>query len=264
MSANDFYNAWNRSKFEGSQLLIFMGIASYADEHGVAWPQLSTIAKYARCSPRTITRQLPEMVGDELIWLNPSASIYAKAKQYAQSNLYVVLLGRDPEYIQQMQDLHRDVQTHTPIYRGTKLNEETLAKVTRVMNLIANFGSLTQVTQVETQDKNQDTQANLATDSFKDSFKDTYIEELKEEDKKLHLFLCQLIPNKHMLEMATRSLRYSMLDHGCLFITTDGEDPTPNQLYLNAFNTLAGRRTASALFGVDIDSFVLKERITNA
>lgn len=58
---------WGHSHATGSQLLVLLAIADFADDHGKAWPSVPTLAKKARISERhtqRVIKQLKDM--DEL------------------------------------------------------------------------------------------------------------------------------------------------------------------------------------------------------
>ena len=55
---------WEHSRATGNDLLVLLAIADNANDAGVAWPAVDTIAKKARCSERTVQRILQFLVGD--------------------------------------------------------------------------------------------------------------------------------------------------------------------------------------------------------
>lgn len=56
---------WQHSKASGPALLVMLAIADNANDAGVAWPAVNTIAKKARCSPRTVQRIFSDLIGME-------------------------------------------------------------------------------------------------------------------------------------------------------------------------------------------------------
>ncbi len=55
---------WEHSQSSGGQLLVLLAIADFADDHGKAWPSVSTLAKKARISERhtqKVIKQLKDM-----------------------------------------------------------------------------------------------------------------------------------------------------------------------------------------------------------
>jgi hypothetical protein len=49
---------WKHSRAEANELLVLLAIADFCDENGQAYPAVSTLAKMARCSQRTVQRSL--------------------------------------------------------------------------------------------------------------------------------------------------------------------------------------------------------------
>lgn len=49
---------WQHSKAEGTRLLVLLAIADNANDDGVAWPSIDTIARKARVSPDTARRHV--------------------------------------------------------------------------------------------------------------------------------------------------------------------------------------------------------------
>ena len=55
---------WEHSQATGGQLLVLLAIADFADDHGKAWPSVSTLAKKARITKRhtqKVIKQLKDM-----------------------------------------------------------------------------------------------------------------------------------------------------------------------------------------------------------
>lgn len=63
MSIRTLSRVWEQSKHRGSELLMLLAIADFADDNGYAFPSVATLAKKCRTSPRNanlILRQLRE------------------------------------------------------------------------------------------------------------------------------------------------------------------------------------------------------------
>jgi hypothetical protein len=56
----------DHSKMKGMPLLVLSMIASRANEQGVAWPNLDTLARDTRMSKRNVIRALKLIPADEL------------------------------------------------------------------------------------------------------------------------------------------------------------------------------------------------------
>jgi hypothetical protein len=52
---------WENSPFKQAQLLIHLKLADFANDNGVCWPSVETIAKAARCTPRHVQDTLSTM-----------------------------------------------------------------------------------------------------------------------------------------------------------------------------------------------------------
>lgn len=64
MSIEVMSRVWKHSKAEGTELLLLLAIADYADDHGVAHPYKSQLAKKCRVSERTVQRLIKKMESD--------------------------------------------------------------------------------------------------------------------------------------------------------------------------------------------------------
>lgn len=54
--------AWRFSKTKGGDLLILLGIADFANDEGIAYPSIATLAKKARLTPRNAQRSIRRLV----------------------------------------------------------------------------------------------------------------------------------------------------------------------------------------------------------
>ncbi len=55
---------WERLPYEGAELLVMLAIGDFADDSGLAWPSVASIAAKARTSERTVQRTLGRAVAD--------------------------------------------------------------------------------------------------------------------------------------------------------------------------------------------------------
>src|ERR1044071_3232852 len=53
---------WNHSAASGTALLVLLAIGDYANDGGVAWPKVETLAKKARCTERQVQKVLRQLV----------------------------------------------------------------------------------------------------------------------------------------------------------------------------------------------------------
>lgn len=61
MSIEVMTRVWKHSRREGTELLLLLAIADYADDHGVAHPYKAQLAKKCRISERTVQRLLKKI-----------------------------------------------------------------------------------------------------------------------------------------------------------------------------------------------------------
>lgn len=57
---------WEHSKLKGNKRLLLLAIAYFANEHGVAWPSVSTLTKLTGMSSRTIQRLIFKLPASEV------------------------------------------------------------------------------------------------------------------------------------------------------------------------------------------------------
>jgi hypothetical protein len=75
---------WDQSEKKGSELLLLLAIADYADDNGFAWPGIETLAKKTRLSGRHVTRLISQLAEtEELVVFN----------RRAKGNVYIVTTG---------------------------------------------------------------------------------------------------------------------------------------------------------------------------
>lgn len=55
-------HAWKNSASSGSTLLVLLAVSDFADDNGVAYPAVTTLAKKARASERTVQYALRELI----------------------------------------------------------------------------------------------------------------------------------------------------------------------------------------------------------
>jgi hypothetical protein len=79
----------NNSKATGRAKLVLLGIANHLGDHG-AWPSISTLARYANSSERSVKRDIQELV--ELGELKVELQNAPTKTQY-KTNLYWITIG---------------------------------------------------------------------------------------------------------------------------------------------------------------------------
>ena len=88
MSIKIMSKVWENSRTSGSQLLLLLAIADYADDYGHAWPGIETLAVKCRMTGRTMSRNVLE--------LETAGEIYVH-RRTGKENHYVILAGATPE-----------------------------------------------------------------------------------------------------------------------------------------------------------------------
>lgn len=61
MSIGTMSRVWEASGQKGSALLLLLAISDYADDNGVAWPAIDTLAKKIRINPRNTRRLIKKL-----------------------------------------------------------------------------------------------------------------------------------------------------------------------------------------------------------
>lgn len=85
MSVRVLSDVWNHSKATGGDLLVLLAIADFADDKGLAWPAVETIAKKARMTDRNVRKILRR--------LEKSGDLVVDHRKRNESNYYRVTLG---------------------------------------------------------------------------------------------------------------------------------------------------------------------------
>lgn len=93
MSIHWIDRVWKLSAQKGSILLTELAIADNANDAGVAWPGLETLAFKTRLSERNVNRMTAKL--DE----SRELAIHHGGMGRRNTNIYVMLIGRDPEEI---------------------------------------------------------------------------------------------------------------------------------------------------------------------
>lgn len=96
------------SKEKGSNLLLLIILANYADDHRLCWPSIATIAKETRMSERQTKRNIMATHkynhSNELCVIPQGARMYDRAANYKRCNLYSILAG-----LPEITKIHRKV-----------------------------------------------------------------------------------------------------------------------------------------------------------
>ena len=108
MSIRTMDRVWKNSMQSGGKLLLLLAIADFANDKGMAYPGIDTLAEKTRQSRRTVQRQLAELEAEQEIAIEPGTG-------RSNTNTYWVLTGFEPnlkqEHIQHCQKLKGDKMT---------------------------------------------------------------------------------------------------------------------------------------------------------
>ncbi len=91
MSIRVMDRVWEHSQQSSGALLVLLAIADFADDEGVAFPSIGTLARKARLSERQVQRVIAELVAAQELEVTPG-------KGRAGSHLYRVTAGTPRQY----------------------------------------------------------------------------------------------------------------------------------------------------------------------
>lgn len=81
----------HHSKAQGSALAVMIGIANHAGDGG-AWPSIATLAKYGRCTERSVQRAIKQLVDLGEVAVVVQGGGPARMRDWQRPNRYDVLL----------------------------------------------------------------------------------------------------------------------------------------------------------------------------
>lgn len=64
MSIRWINHVWLNSPYGGERLLVHLALADFANDEGLCWPSIATLAKKSRCGERLVQRQIADMIID--------------------------------------------------------------------------------------------------------------------------------------------------------------------------------------------------------
>lgn len=80
---------WAKSKSKGATRLVVLCLAEHANDNGVCWPSISTIARETKVSDRQVTRAIQELVNLKEV------AIIEKGDGRGKSTIYTITLKDD-------------------------------------------------------------------------------------------------------------------------------------------------------------------------
>jgi len=108
MSIRKMNDVWRLSEQSGGKLLLLLAIADFANDAGMAYPGIDTLAEKTRQSRRTVQRQLSDLEEEGEIAVEPGTG-------RSNTNTYWLLIGMEPhiraKVIQDCQKLKGDKMT---------------------------------------------------------------------------------------------------------------------------------------------------------
>lgn len=107
MSIRTMDRVWKISTQSGGKLLLLLAIADFANDDGMAYPGIDTLAQKTRQSRRTVQRQLSELEAEGEIAIEPGTG-------RSNTNTYWVLAGLD-------QNLRQKHIEHCKRLKGDKM-----------------------------------------------------------------------------------------------------------------------------------------------
>lgn len=108
MSIRKMNDVWKLSEQSGGKLLLLLAIADFANDAGMAYPGIDTLAEKTRQSRRTVQRQISDLEEEGELAVEPGTG-------RSNTNTYWILAGMDPhtraKIIQDCQKLKDDKMT---------------------------------------------------------------------------------------------------------------------------------------------------------
>lgn len=105
MSIRVMSRVWDSSPSKGSELLLLLAIADFANDAGEAWPKTATLAEKVRMSERQVQRMIKALVADGQVRVRPNAGPHGV-------NVYVISTLRQadtPDKMSPRQDVTPDI-----------------------------------------------------------------------------------------------------------------------------------------------------------
>lgn len=93
MSIKVMSKIWDESKEHGPRLLTLLALADFANDEGIAWPSMSTLAHKIRVQRRAAQKLCAALMQDGELY-------YSEARGRGHSNLFCVIAGIETEQIE--------------------------------------------------------------------------------------------------------------------------------------------------------------------
>lgn len=104
MSIKVMTRVWEHAQHKESTLLILLALADFADDNGICWPEVPTLAAKARVSDRRATDIIQALEKDGSI-------VFKRGGGRGKRSLYGVLVGLNDEQKEKVKLIHRNYFT---------------------------------------------------------------------------------------------------------------------------------------------------------
>jgi len=117
MSIKVMSAVWEGSPYDGGKLLLHLALADRADDEGVCWPSIPTLAKKIRVSDRHVQRMMREMEDDGQLVTVLGGHEYTNSN--VKTNYFVITIGKTTNeisdtlwrYAKKDMEIRGDIQT---------------------------------------------------------------------------------------------------------------------------------------------------------
>jgi len=101
MSVKVMSRVWEHAPHKESTLLVLLALADYADDNGICWPDVASIATKARITDRRAIDIIRDLEADGSI-------AFQKGGGRGRRSCYAVLLGLTPDQQERVKEIHRN------------------------------------------------------------------------------------------------------------------------------------------------------------
>ena len=116
-----------KSQTKGAQRLILLVIAEHADESGISWPSIETIARLANCSTRYVQRTIRNLNSEELIIDRGGGRSRSNRYRIPLEKVNPSSLMQDPERVKlETERVNSDAQNSEPLFTRTIKNQNKI------------------------------------------------------------------------------------------------------------------------------------------